>query len=532
MAVPLRPRIPVATPADDPPPKSGPANDNPSGVLGHWENGAFKFASPAAEEQWVRRSYNSGVNAETWARGKELDARSVGVALAGFGGPMPGLYQGPDGKYRTMNRETIEAPAARDHRNQHLAGKSMDQLATATSMPGEDAWVEKWKAAQVANDNAVGVAKTAPAAAQRAVTAAPPVEPPKLQAPSDTGAGRTIGGRFAAMQGAQKSADVQGAKDITRIGANAILGNYGDELRAAAAAAGSVLEGKSFGESYDSNLLKEKAESAAAQERQGITGTGVELLTSFIPIVGDLSGAAADFKDWQEHGDEWGWGDYGLVALGLIPEMPNRKAVKGAEKIGEELLETVGRSGDEIADLGKAGAQSLVGKEVASIDHHALLEEAKQKVLTSKEARNLGTENRGLIYVQGNLQGHERAKAHQSGGEGAFSDIGSRKFAEPALRFDNSNPRGVNYIKFDSAYVAEGNSYTMLVDSKTKLAIWSDKTKRKTLGTFERVKQAIDQNSGYKVMYEFDSEAAAEAASDFIHDNNFSMYISVGVRKP
>ncbi|MDY0872753.1 hypothetical protein [Dongia rigui] len=162
-----------------------------------------------------------------------------------------------------------------------------------------------------------------------------------------------LAGRFGAMKPALNSADKQGADDIGRIAVNSLLGNYGDEARAGLSAIGSLWDGKSFDEAYDTNLQAEKEATAAAQERQGLTGTGVELLTSFIPVVGDVSGALADYKDWKEHGDEWGWEDYGLVALGLVPEMPNRKAVKGAEKVGEELLETVAKSGDEVAGLGE-----------------------------------------------------------------------------------------------------------------------------------------------------------------------------------
>ncbi len=39
-----------------------PANDN---VLGHWENGVFRFASPEAKEKWRRKSYEQGVGEET-----------------------------------------------------------------------------------------------------------------------------------------------------------------------------------------------------------------------------------------------------------------------------------------------------------------------------------------------------------------------------------------------------------------------------------------------------------------------------------
>ncbi|MBI2253538.1 MAG: hypothetical protein HYU58_02845 [Proteobacteria bacterium] len=503
-----------------------PANDN---VLGGWENGVFRFASPEAREKWKRKSYEQGVGEETWYLGQEIDAQSAAITQSGLGGAHAGIYQAPDGTYRRMNSKTIENQEARDHRSKYLSGKTIDQIAAMTSMPGANEWVAKGKAAQgAANDNADDV-KSAPVAAPPATSQ---TVPPKTNLQTDAGTGRMIGGRFAAMQEALKSADVQDAKDIARIATNSIVGNYGDEVRAGLGAAGAFLEGKPFGDAYDSNLLKEKSESAAAQERQGLTGTGVELLTSFIPIVGDASGALADFKDWKEHGDDWGWEDYGLVALGLVPEMPNRKAVKGAEKIGGELLEAAGEAGDEVADLSKKSSNFGQVAKADSIDHRAVLEETKKKVYSNKEARRLETENRGLMYVQSNLQGNERARAHQSGGEGAFSDIESKKYADPALRYDNPNPRGLNFIRFDSAYVPEGQNYTMLVDSKTKLAIWSKKTQKRTLATMERAKLAVQQNPDHKLMYEFDTEAAAEEAQIFIRDNRYSAYLQAGVRKP
>jgi hypothetical protein len=334
------------------------------------------------------------------------------------------------------------------------------------------------------------------------------------------------------MKEALSSADKQDADDIVRIATNSVLGNYGDEVRAAFGAAGALWDGKSFGETYDGELQEEKAATAAAQGRQGLKGTAAEVITSFIPIVGDVSGAVADFKDWKEHGDDWGWGDYGLMALGLVPGMPNRKATKGTLKIGEGLIEAAGVAGDEVADLSKKSSKVEQIATSTSFDHRAVLEEAKKKVYSPKEARRLDTENRGLIYVQGNLQGPERARAHQSGGEGAFSDIESGKFADPALRFDNANPRGLSYIRFDNAFVPENQNYTMLVDSKTQLAIWGKETQRKTIKTLERAKQAIQQNPNYRLMYEFDTEEAAEEARIFIRDNKYSSYVQVGVRKP
>jgi hypothetical protein len=528
-----------------------PANENANGVLGAWEDGSFRFNSPAAEEQWVRNAYKAGVNPATWQHGKEVDERTAEIVHAGLGGTLPGMYLGPDGKYRTINPKTIEAPETRAHRSQHFHGKTMDQLAAA-KMPGEDEWVERWKAGRTAiNDNAqqktvpaisipapiegpsprvtppAGTAEEAPTQNLDRITQEGAADTPSQQ-PSKKIATRPFEGR----SGFRTAPVTQTEKDLARLGAQSLSGDTADYLRAGTGAIGDLFEGKSLSDSFSERLKREEQETAAARERQGLLGVGVEAGVGFIPIVGDASGLVADAKDWLENGDDWGWEDYGLVALGVVPGMPNRKATKGTLEIGEELLEKAGAAGDEIADLGKGRGKVDSASNVVSLDLHAALEEAKKNVYSPKEARRLETENRGLIYVQGNLQGSERARAHQSGGSGAFSDAESKKFADPALRYDNPNPRGLSYIRFDNAYVPEGENYTMLVDSKTKLAIWSKKTQAKTIRTLERAKQAILQNPNYKLMYEFDTEEAAEEARIFIRDNKYSAYVQVGVRKP
>ena len=115
-------------------------------VLGMWKGAEFKFNSPEAEAEWVRKAYRSGIHETNWHLGKVVDDKSRDVILAGIGGPQPGIYQAPDGTYRTINPKTIEAKAARDHRARHVRGKTIDQIAGMTKMPGEDEWVEDWAA--------------------------------------------------------------------------------------------------------------------------------------------------------------------------------------------------------------------------------------------------------------------------------------------------------------------------------------------------------------------------------------------------
>ncbi|MDY0872749.1 hypothetical protein [Dongia rigui] len=507
-----------------------PANDN---VLGTWENGVFRFASPEAKEKWRRKSYEQGVGEETWHLGKEMDSQSVDLMKAGLGGANAAFYQAPDGTYRRMNPKTIESQEARDHRSKYLVGKTIDQIAKANGMPGADQWVAKGREVpDAANDNAAGLTALTPIQSLK-VPSAEDKKPPSAVLPirTDQGAGQMMAGRFGAMKPALESADKQSADDLGRIAVNAVLGNYGDEARAALGATSSLWDGKSFAETYDSNLQVERQATAAAQERQGLTGTGVELLTSFIPIVGDASGALADFKDWQEHGDEWGWSDYGLVALGLIPEMPNRKAVKGAEKIGEELIEVAGEAGDEIAGLGKKGSKVADAAEAAKVNYKALVEEAKSKVYLEGDARKLDRSTRGIIYVKEKAGGTEAAKEFMKTHPDVIYDAENDMFHVPAICYDNPNPNGYPFIKLDAASVFGENIELVLTDVKTKMAIWNQETQNKARVTLGRLQSALRQNPGIKVHYQFKTREAAEAAQNFLEANDFADIVVVTVRE-
>ncbi len=526
-----RPKSPLVSP------NSQPANDNDP-VLGTWENGQFRFTSPEARQKWRRKSYEQGVGEDNWHLGKEMDAKSTAIVQSGLGGANSGHYQGPDGKYRLMTPKTIESQAARDHRNKYLTGKTIDQLAAAKAMPGVDEWVEQGEVARAkiaqgaANNNAVE--KPLTVLAQQ--VAGPPsdaAQPPSLKSfpPKDQQAGQMLAGRFGAMKSALESSDKQSADDIGRIAVNAVLGNYGDEARAAVTSIGSWWDGKSFGETYDSKLQAEKAETLAAQERQGLVGTGIEIATGFIPLVGDISGALADFKDWKENGDDWGWKDYGLVALGPVPGAPNRSTVKGAKKIGDELLDSVSEVGDQIADLGKKTSKVDEAAELAKVNYRAMLDEAKSKVYSEGDARKLSRSTRGIIYVEEKAGGPAAAKEFMKTHPDVIYDAERDVFHVPAIYYDNPNSNGYPFIKLDAASVFGDNTGLVLTDVKTKMAIWSKETQRKARDTLNRLRIAAEQNPDLKLHYQFESAKAAEAAQSFIDANGFGSLVFVTVRE-
>ncbi|MDT3723276.1 hypothetical protein, partial [Pseudomonas oryzihabitans] len=68
------------------------------------------------------------------------------------------------------------------------------------------------------------------------------------------------------------------------------------------------------------------------------------------------------------------------------------------------------------------------------------------------------------------------------------------------MRYDNPNSNGINFIKFDGVEAGADGSSLLLIDAKTKLAIWSSSTQSSVLETLNRVRAALQQNPEYKVV--------------------------------
>ncbi|NWF10477.1 hemagglutinin repeat-containing protein [Pseudomonas salomonii] len=200
--------------------------------------------------------------------------------------------------------------------------------------------------------------------------------------------------------------------------------------------------------------------------------------------------------------------------------------------------------------LGVGGFGSLAAKEVAATADAAaaarvaegakglgskvddLLPNLNTRVLTETEARALGGENKGLIYVAEGPKGKPAAQDFQAGTNGAFTDLATGKGGVPALRYTNPNEKGVNFVKFDGVETAVDGSSVMLIDAKTKLAIWSPSTQKSVLDTLQRVKSAVDQNPGFKVVYEFPNQKVEAQAKAFIRSNGFDSIVSTRTRTP
>ena len=136
--------------------------------------------------------------------------------------------------------------------------------------------------------------------------------------------------------------------------------------------------------------------------------------------------------------------------------------------------------------------------------------------LTLGEAKLLPPPHRGLIRVReaqpvAQTAAKRAARDFEHGTTGAASDVASREAAVPALRYDNPNPDGANFVKFDGM-----ENGKLLIDAKTRLL--TIPTKQGTVvptsvrEQLRRMREALDQNPGYEAVIEFPSAAARDEA--------------------
>lgn len=217
-----------------------------------------------------------------------------------------------------------------------------------------------------------------------------------------------------------------------------------------------------------------------------------------------------------------------------LPRLLYRNAISGKyyDPMGVETqLELVGlmpTAGLMVGPTGNnvlvAGGKSIFTRELAE----GIISSEATRILSEAEARALTSEPRGIIFVREGPKGPAAAQEFAAGTEGAMMDLATGKYVVPALRYENSLG-GVNYVKFDG-YALNAAGELTLIDSKTKLAIWSESTQRDVLATLKRVESALEQNPGVKVVYEFPNAVAETAAKSFIDRNDFGKFVTTRVR--
>ncbi len=217
-------------------------------------------------------------------------------------------------------------------------------------------------------------------------------------------------------------------------------------------------------------------------------------------------------------------GVIGVVRIGVTFALANPYGANQAGMIAGEVL-----AGDAIGGASLVSAAVVASKTSDVVDSlsdiESLVKQAhdvpdgtfdlsKVDALRIRDARRLGGKNRGLIFVhepQGDFS--ELYVKFESGTLGALSDIPSQQKVVPAIRFDNPNPRGYNFAKFDGI---EADGVT-LIDRKTSLT-----TKSKQLQSLQRVSIALKQNPDFKLVFEFPNQKAADRALDILIKQNIT----------
>lgn len=146
-----------------------------------------------------------------------------------------------------------------------------------------------------------------------------------------------------------------------------------------------------------------------------------------------------------------------------------------------------------------------------------------RKVYTGSELNQLGrgdngSPNRGVEYMYEKPVGNFKAQEFQWGTTGSMMQKvdGEARNVIPALRYDNSNPRGMNFIKFDGIEVVDNQTY--LIDAKRNIPYWNQSAMNNYTGIFDRINRSKLQNPDIKIVYEFPDEKAMTKLTDWLED--------------
>lgn len=162
-----------------------------------------------------------------------------------------------------------------------------------------------------------------------------------------------------------------------------------------------------------------------------------------------------------------------------------------------------------LEDLRKIGSS-----EITSSNAIKKLKGTKEEALKFFESRVVGE-----IETKVNPAGKPEAQEFQWGTAGSMMQQtpDGPKNIIPALRYDNSNPRGMNFIKFDGIRVENGTTY--LIDAKRNIPYWIPEAMEGYKNTFDRINEAKKQNPEIKIIYEFPDKKAKTKFTDWLDKN-------------
>ncbi len=128
--------------------------------------------------------------------------------------------------------------------------------------------------------------------------------------------------------------------------------------------------------------------------------------------------------------------------------------------------------------------------------------------------------HKGIIYVRESPRSptsaaRRAANDFEAGTTGARSDVASGDRVVPALRYNNPNPRGNKFVRFDGI---EG--VDVVIDAKTRLLTFESRgrTVLPQEQDLRRINRALKQNPDVQAVFEFPTEAARSHAADVLTD--------------
>jgi hypothetical protein len=522
--------------------------------LGAWTGDKFVFKSPEAEKQWHADSFLQGSHHLLWMKGRRLRPDENTLASMGLP-PSDDVYQGPDGQHYQTTPASREDPHMTMLRAAHLAAEppqgnasamgqraSLKALPQAMAMMAQGGRVEAKPLAAndnhtAANDNAASQALIAPtktrtlgASLQSQTTRVEPAEPtkqaislgpaePKIRTTAELAAYNRSGHMTAAQR--QAASD-----DVTLLYSGATAG-FGDNAIAALKALGDYADGKEFGAGYDTALKAEQRKTEEARNREKIAGALIESLPSFFPGYGDVTGLIADLKMYREHPDERTWKNAGMTALGILPFIPSVastvRRVGKAVHAAEDSAKMAAKESEAAARLAKATGRNV-------LDWDSVLLDAQRYPHTEAGIRKMNGEARGVVFIDEWPIDNEVARKFQEEASGAVFHIDTKRQLVPGLAYKNPNERGVHVVKFDSYEISSDGATLFMKDQKTKLVL-NKRSIKELQNRFGRIRSALEQNPGIKVLYEFPDEKTKDAAANFIQRCGCSDIISARVRQ-